>query len=190
MSRSDALQPLLPPLASIQRLLARFNERGMVIGGVAASLLGRPRLTADVDVVLLLSVADLPHLMKAAAEECLLPRIADAENFARRHRVLLLRHEMSGVDVDVSLGILPFEVEAVERSEVHQAESISIRLPTPEDLIILKAIAHRPKDLQDIEAVIQNHPHIDRQRIRHWVQEFADALEMPELWNDIADWLK
>ena len=75
MSRSDALQPLLPPLASIQRLLARFNERGMVIGGVAASLLGRPRLTADVDVVLLLSVADLPHLMKAAAEECLLPRI-------------------------------------------------------------------------------------------------------------------
>ena len=51
MSRSDALQPLLPPLASIQRLLARFNERGMVIGGGAASLLGRPRLTADVDVV-------------------------------------------------------------------------------------------------------------------------------------------
>jgi len=190
MSRSDALQPLLPPLASIQRLLARFNERGMVIGGIAASLLGRPRLTADVDVVLLLSVADLPHLIEAATEERLLPRIADAENFARRHRVLLLRHEMSGVDVDISLGILPFEVEAVERSEVYQAESISIRLPTPEDLIILKAIAHRPKDLQDIEAVIQNHPHIDRQRIRHWVQEFADALEMPELWNDIADWLK
>jgi hypothetical protein len=62
MSRSDALQPLLPPLASIQRLLARFN-----------------------------------------------------------------RHGMNGVDVDISLGILPFEVEAVERSEVHQAESISIR---------------------------------------------------------------
>jgi hypothetical protein len=51
MSRSDALQPLLPPLASIRRLLARFNERGMVIGGGAVSLLGRPRLTADVDVV-------------------------------------------------------------------------------------------------------------------------------------------
>ena len=108
MSRSNALQPLLPPLASIQRLLARFNERGMVIGGVAASLLGRPRLTADVDVVLLLSVADLPHLVEVAAEERLLPRIADAENFARRHRVLLLRHEMSGVNVDISLGILPF----------------------------------------------------------------------------------
>ena len=27
MSRSDALQPLLPQLASIRRLLARFNEQ-------------------------------------------------------------------------------------------------------------------------------------------------------------------
>ena len=60
------IAPLLPPLAAVQQLLERFGNRGLVIGGVAASVLGIPRLTADVDVVLLLSVSRLPELFQAA----------------------------------------------------------------------------------------------------------------------------
>jgi hypothetical protein len=83
----------------------------------------------------------------------------------------------------------PAYVEAVERSTVYQAGSLSIRLPTPEDLIIFKAVAHRPKDLLDIREIIESHPDLDRERIRHWVREFAQALDMPELWDDIVGWL-
>jgi hypothetical protein len=152
-------------------------------------LLGKPRLTADVDVMVLLSLPDLPRLMAAAREEGFVFRIREAEEFARRHRVLLLRHQESGINVDVSLGALPFEVEAVERSVVHPIGSVAIRIPTPEDLIILKAVAHRPKDLLDIRAIIDSYPDLDRERIRSWVREFAQLLEMPELWADIAAWL-
>ncbi len=53
----------------------------------------------------------------------------------------------------------------------------------------MKAVAHRPKDLLDIQGIIQSNPNLDRQRIRAWVIEFAELLEMPELWKDIADWL-
>ena len=189
MTSSEEIALLLSPLASLQRLLAHFDDRGIVIGGVAVSLLGKPRLTADVDVMILLSIEDLPRLMAAAAQEGLAPRIADAEAFARRHRVLLLCHQESSINVDISLGILPFEVEAVERSVIYQVGALAIRLPTPEDLIIFKAVAHRPKDLLDIRAIIESHPNLDRERIRHWVCEFAQALEMPDLWDDIADWL-
>jgi hypothetical protein len=77
----------------------------------------------------------------------------------------------------------------VERSVVYQAGSLTIRLPTPEDLIIFKAVAHRPQDLLDIQAIVESHPDLDRERIKHWVQEFAQVLEMPELWDDIASWL-
>jgi len=189
VTSSEEVAPLLAPLAALQRLLARFDDQGIIIGGVAASLLGEPRLTADVDAVILLSTEDLPRLMEAARQEGLVPRIADVENFARRHRVLLLRHQDSGIDVDISLGTLPFEIEAVERAIVCQAGPLAIRLPTPEDLIIFKAVAHRPKDLLDIRALIGSHPDLDRERVRRWVQEFAQALEMPELWEDIAPWL-
>jgi len=189
VSLSEEVAPLLSPLVSLQRLLARFNDQGIVIGGVAASLLGKPRLTADVDVVMILSIENLPQLLMAAAEEGLVPRITDAEAFARRHRVLLLRHEASSINVDISLGMLPFEVEAVGRSVTREVGSVAIRLPTPEDLIVLKAVAHRPKDLLDIQAIIESHPDLDRERIKYWVHEFAQALDMPELWDDIAAWL-
>ncbi len=75
----------------------------------------------------------------------------------------------------------------VARSIVHEIDTaLKIRLPTPEDLIIMKAVAHRPKDLLDIQGIIQSHPHLDRERIQDWVTQFADLLEMPELWDDIA----
>jgi len=189
MTPLEEVTPLLAPLAALQRLLARFDDQGIVIGGVATSLLGRPRLTADVDAVILLTVEDLPLLIEAAAQVGLVPRITGAEDFARRHRVLLLRHQESGINVDISLGMLPFEIEAVERSVIHQVGPLAIRLPTPEDLIIFKAVAHRPRDLMDIQALLESHPDLDRERVRRWVREFAQALEMPELWDDIASWL-
>jgi hypothetical protein len=189
MTTSNTLANLLAPLVALQRLLARFDDRGIVIGGVAASLLGKPRLTADVDAVLLVSTDDLPRLIQAAAQEGLSPRIADAEAFARRNRVLLLRHQDTGIDVDISLGMLSFEVEAVERSVLYALGDVSVRLPTPEDLIIFKAVAHRPKDLADIQAILASHPNLDRARIKDWMRQFAQALDMPELWDDIAPWL-
>lgn len=174
------------PLAAVQHLLNRFAGQGIVIGGIAASLLGEPRATADIDAVIVLSVDDLPLLITAAKEEGLLPRITDAETFARRNRVLLLNHAASGINVDISLGLLPFEVEAAARGQIYQAGSLEVRLAAPEDLIIQKAIAHRPKDLTDIAGIISNHPTLDWQRIESWLQQFAELLEMPELWQDIA----
>jgi hypothetical protein len=178
------------PLAAVQKLLERFGNQGVIIGGVAASVLGTPRLTADVDVVILLSVSRLPRLFEVAAELGLVPRIANAEQFARGTRVALLEHKESGIGVDVSLGMLPFEQEVVARSVVYQIGDIELRLPTPEDLIILKAVAHRGKDLLDIEGILKSHPDLDRVRVERWVREFAAALEMPELWDDIAPLLR
>ena len=185
----ESVTPFLAPLAALQRLLSHFGERGTVIGGIAASLLGKPRLTADLDAVLLLSINEIPDLLKAAEKEGLTPRIREVEDFARQHRVVLLRHAEIETNIDISLGILPFEEELVARSATFQVGSLSIRLPSPEDLIILKAVAHRPKDLMDIQAVIENYPDLDRDRVEYWVTQFAQALEAPELWEDIAGWL-
>ncbi len=180
------IEPLQPPLIAVQKLLDRFGNQGVIIGGVAASVLGTPRLTADVDAVLLLSISRLPELLEVAATLGLAPRMVDAEQFARRNRVVLLRHVESGINVDVSLGMLPFEEEVVARSSVYQIGDIELRLPTPEDLIVLKAVAHRPKDLLDITEILKSHPDLDRARIERWVREFAVALESPQLWTDIA----
>ena len=127
------------------------------------------------------------QLVEKAQTFGLTPRIPDAIPFARQSRVVLLKHDASGIPVDISLGLLPFEVEAVERSEEYQAGSLRLRLPTPEDLIILKAVAHRPKDMVDIAAIVAAHPNLDANRIAFWVQQFADLLEClncGEMWKN------
>jgi predicted nucleotidyltransferase len=179
---AQELAPFSGPLQALQRLLEAFNDQGVIIGGVAASLLGTPRFTADVDAVVLLGLEDLQPFIDAASKEDLQPRTADPIRFARRTRMLLLRHPASGIDIDISLGVLPFEIEMIQRSRLVEVGSIRLRLPTPEDLIIMKAVAHRPKDLEDIQAVAASHPKLDKKRIQYWVEQFSTALELPDLW--------
>jgi hypothetical protein len=182
----ESITPLLAPLQALQNLLSVFDNQGVIIGGIAASLLGTPRYTVDLDAVCLLGFDDLPHLLTEAAKQGIEPRIANPIAFARKSRVLLLRHALSGTDIDLSLGILPFEVEMVERSRIVDLGAIQLRLPTPEDLIIMKAVAHRPKDLADIQAIAASHPNLDKTRIQFWVEQFGEALDMPELWQTIS----
>ncbi len=79
MSKSVIPESFYEPLAAVQRVLNRFEQQGIVIGGIAASLLGEPRATADIDAVIVLSIDDLPQLMAITKEAGLLPRIPDAE---------------------------------------------------------------------------------------------------------------
>ena len=190
MKTPEMLEPLLGPVAALQNVIEQWGNQGVIIGGIASSLLGEPRLTADADALVLLSLDELPHFLEIAELEGLQPRIPDAISFARRSRVILLQHKPSGINVDISLGLLPFEIETVERSQEYQAGTLTIRLPTPEDLIILKAVAHRPKDMLDIASIISTQEHLDEKRIAFWVQQFADLLETPEIWLDIEQLLR
>ncbi len=186
----ESVTPLFAPIQALQNLLRQFNDQGVIIGGVAASLLGTPRFTVDLDAVFLLSLQDIPRLLKEAAKQGIEPRISDAADFARKTRVLLLRHTASGTDIDLSLGFLPFEVEMVERSSLVELGPVKLRLPTPEDLIIMKAIAHRHKDLEDIRAIAASQPELDKERIKYWVEQFGEALELPGLWESVSQLLE
>ena len=190
MKLDKNLEPFRAAIEALHRLLEKYNERGVIIGGIAVGLLGKPRYTADVDAMFLLSTQEIPQFLELARMEEIVPRIKDAEGFARNTRVLLLRHAPTEIEIDISLGVLPFEEEMVERGSVKSFAKLSARLPTPEDLIIMKAIAHRPKDLEDIRTIVDNNPNLDHARIEHWVKSFAEILEMPDLWKQIEAILK
>ena len=190
MTYPEQFDKLTEPLIALQRLLDHFGEKGVIIGGIASGFLGKPRFTVDLDAMFLASTQDIPRILEIARTDGIEPRIEKVDEFAKRNRVLLMRHTASGVNIDISLGILRFEEEVVERSIVHHAGTVSVRLPTPEDLIIMKAIAHRPKDLEDIRTIVDSNPNLDLKRIKHWVKDFAEVLEMPDLWKQIEVILK
>jgi hypothetical protein len=143
MKLHQDIEPFRAAIQATQRLLVKFNNRGVIIGGIAVGFLGKPRFTEDVDAMFLLSIQDIPEFLEAARHEDIQPRSPDAAEFARKSRVLLLKHVPTEINIDISLGILPFEEEMVARGVVQSAGTLSIRLPTPEDLIIMKAIARK-----------------------------------------------
>lgn len=189
MKLDKNIEPFRAAIDSLQRLLHKYNDQGVIIGGVAVGFLGKPRFTADVDAVFLLSTREIPQFLEVARAENIIPRMQNAEEFATKNRILLLKHQPTETDIDISLGILPFEEEMVERGSTKSLANLSIRLPTPEDLIIMKAIAHRPKDLEDIHTIAEKHPGLDVKRIKSWVNAFADVLEQPDLWKQIESLL-
>ena len=77
---------------------------GAIIGGVAASILGRPRLTEDIDVLVILERQEWTAFLRTGREFGFAPRVDDALDFAESSRVLLVVHQPSGVSIDIVLG--------------------------------------------------------------------------------------
>jgi hypothetical protein len=69
MKLDKSLEPFRATIESLQHLLHKLNDRGVIIGGIAVGFLGKPRFTADVDAVFLLSTQDIPHFLELAQAE-------------------------------------------------------------------------------------------------------------------------
>lgn len=91
---------LLDALAAIDRTLRRLAVPAMIIGGIAVIARGVPRQTVDIDATVLADAVTLERLIGELARDRIVPRIADAEEFARRHQILLVRHEPSGTPLE------------------------------------------------------------------------------------------
>ena len=183
------LVPLFAALRDLSAWLEATQVPGAIIGGVAASLLGRPRLTRDVDAMVILDEGKWGEFLSAGKRLGFVPRLGDPLEFAQKARVLLVRHEASGIDVDVAIGGLPFEEETLARAARVEVGGIRLPLPTPEDLIVMKAVAHRPRDLIDVESLLDAYPKLDTRRILRLVREFSSALEKPEILRDLESLL-
>lgn len=185
MVETDPIAHLRQTLADLVSWFEAARTDGVVVGGVAASILGRPRATRDVDAIIWLDEPDWPDFLATGETFGFVPRRSDCLEFARTARVLLVRHERSGIDADVILGLLPFEAEMIRRAQKREVAGVQVPLPTTEDLIIMKALARRARDVADIEGLLAANPNVDRRRIRERVREFAEALDSPDMVDDL-----
>lgn len=152
-----------------------------VIGGLAVQYWGEPRTTNDIDIVVLLAPDKIESFFDAVIDKYR-PRLKDAVAFAKTNRVLLVSGA-DGTPVDISMGIPGYEEEVIRRAVVVTLPNErTIRLISPEDLIIHKCIAGRPRDLEDIERIlVRQKLTVDTDYIKQWLNEFAALVENREI---------
>jgi Nucleotidyl transferase AbiEii toxin, Type IV TA system len=175
---------ILETARQLQNFCDRHGWRSCFIGGIAVQRWGEPRLTRDVDLTLLagfggedLFIDTLLHAYQG--------RIADAKEFARRHRVLLLGTQQ-GIGIDVSLGALSFEESIVGRASVFSfGPGLEIRTCSAEDLLVLKLFASRPLDIRDAEGIAIRNKDLDWRYIEEQLTPLAEIKEEPQIFQTL-----
>jgi hypothetical protein len=66
-----------------------------------------------------------------------------------------------------------------------------VRIITPEDLVLMKIISDRPRDLADAEALVRRRVDtLDRAYLEPRIREFAESLEMPDILANWKRWVE
>ena len=149
----------------------------MVIGGQAVIVRGDPRLTRDIDVTVGVGTEAIPRLLLLLADLGLAPLPEDPAAFARQTMVIPAADPASGVRVDLILSWTSFEAEAIGRATPVTVDGSTYRVASAADLVVLKIIAGRPRDLDDVRGILVRDPEIDVALIERWLQAFRESIE-------------
>jgi len=174
--------PVAELLGALGAALGRLDVGWYLFGAQAALLYGAARLTADVDVTVDLGARSYSEVIAALAEGGFAVRTHDdLDDFVARTRVVPLVHLASGVPVDVVLGGPGPEQLFLARARRHVIDGVPVPVASPEDVVAMKVLAARAKDLDDALAVVTANPALDAGLVRATLATLEAALDRSDL---------
>jgi predicted nucleotidyltransferase len=177
-------------LARIGVNLNRHSLPYMIIGGQAVLLHGEPRLTRDIDITLGVNIDHLDELLSVVQKLSLKPLPKDIESFVSQTMVLPALDETTGIRVDFIFSFTPYETGAIKRAKKVMILDQEVNFASPEDLIIHKIFAGRPRDIEDVRTIILKNPKTDIQYIREWLKEFDASSDEKDFLRTFEEILK
>jgi len=109
-------------------------------------------------------------------------RVPDAADFVERTRVLPFVHRASGIPVDAVLAGPGIEDLFLQRAEQRTIENVCISVASVEDVVAMKILAGRTKDIEDVTAMLAVHADdIEVDLIRATLRLLEQALDQSDL---------
>lgn len=169
-------------LAALGTCFDSLGVRWYLFGAQAAIFHGVARLTADVDVTVLLEPHSTGRLASVMEANGFRLRVTATDDFVARTRVLPFVHSATRLPVDVVLAGPGIEEHFLDRAEFHVLEGVRVPIATVEDLVTMKILAGRPKDLDDAKAMLRaRSEEIDLGHVRRMLQLLEEALSQNDL---------
>ncbi|MEK9170750.1 MAG: nucleotidyl transferase AbiEii/AbiGii toxin family protein [Patescibacteria group bacterium] len=164
-------------LISVAKILARLKIPYLVTGGMAVFVWGRPRFTADVDIVIKLKLDDIDKLaenLRALSEASYIDKNS-IKQALMRHGEFNFIDGLTGIKVDFwAVGETQFNKSQLERRIAKNILGQKVFFISPEDLILSKLPWHKQSEssrhLEDIESVFKIQKKLDLGYLRKWAK--------------------
>ena len=153
--------------ASLTQLLEETGLSYVIIGAYAVNVWLEPRFTADIDIVIHAEQEHLAVLKDALAEKGFTQVQEMPVDSPSGPDFIRFSSEQDVLKLEVQIAKMEYQEEVIRRSQSVD----SLRIATPEDLIVMKLIADRPKDQIDLQGLVQL-PDIDWPYIEKWASEW------------------
>ncbi|OGH73763.1 MAG: hypothetical protein A3C90_01190 [Candidatus Magasanikbacteria bacterium RIFCSPHIGHO2_02_FULL_51_14] len=177
MNQPDPRQLLL----NIVRILDELHIPYLITGGMAVFLWGRPRFTADIDIIVELEknqTDNLYNAVRALGAAGYLDRDAMSEAIKKGGEFNFIDGD-TGMKVDFWLAKqTPFDRSRFERRIPLPILGTTVFFTSPEDLIIIKLLwyneSHSSRHLEDIESILAiSEKRLDLRYIREQTKELG-----------------
>jgi predicted nucleotidyltransferase len=165
-------------LKSLAGCLSSQEIKYVIIGGIAVSVYGEPRFTADIDVNIILDKGEIGAFLTKALRYGFFPAFPHVEKLAHETGVLPMRFKKGKVfgKFDMILAENILEFAAIRRGKIKKIDTVRVRLISPEDLIIHKITSSRPRDLEDLKGIlIRQRGKMDVHYIQQWLKKIDSA---------------
>jgi len=156
----------------------------VIIGGVAVSIHGEPRLTADIDANIILERSQISLFIKHARKYAIYPVSTETKNIAMETGVVPMVYKKGKVTGRFDLIIVENILErlAIERAGLKTMAGVKVRLISPEDLVIHKIASSRPRDHEDLRGILlRQSKRLDFKYIRYWLRKIDQANKGAQL---------
>jgi len=176
-------------LKDIDQRCSRHGVPYTIIGGMATIIHGYVRTTGDIDVSLIAEIDTLEQILELFADDYISMK-ANSLAFFQRCLFVPLKHRVTQMRVDVAAALSSFERLAIKRSKRLSYAKIKLNVCTIEDLIIMKLVAARPKDIGDLQVLVpKNRQKLDVRYLRARAKEFID-VERSDVPEKLEEYLK
>jgi predicted nucleotidyltransferase len=172
-------------------LLRDSGLRYMVVGSFASGFWGEPRATYDIDLVIALSIADLPKLTELFPPDVFYLSPEAARDAILRGSQFNIIHPDSGnkIDVMVQRNTPWGQLQLSRRRLLTAAPGLELYVGAPEDIILGKLLFFREggseKHLRDIAGILKlRKSELDIAYLDHW----ADVLQIQPEWAAAQTW--
>lgn len=185
---SNEKHPLLEALLLLGKIFDGDKISYAVTGGLAASYHGSQRATQDIDFLIAVDKIKISSFLNILRLKGF--NFDESETLKSLNQDGLARVYYKKYPVDFLMPVIAFFNEVIKRAQSKDFYGAKLRFATPEDLILLKLIAFRPKDQEDIKSILaaQDPRSIDKQHIFDWLRKLSQPEDGKEAW--IKDWMQ